>query len=74
MSCPVSLAIVFNMATAVPLQFVTMNAIVTERYGRLLNTGLHFYQPEGKMDINLIKAAMGIQYFKVKLVVSLRQW
>ena len=74
MSSPVSLATVFDMATAVPLKFVTMNSVVTEQYGRLLNTGLYFHQPEGKISVRLIQEAMGIQYFKVKLVVILTEY
>ena len=74
MPSPVSLATVFDMATTVPLKFITMNSVVTERYGRILNTGLYFYQSEGKMSINLIKEAMGIQYFKVKLVVIISKY
>ena len=72
MPSPVSLATVSDMATAVPFaKFITMNAVVTERYGRLLNTGLYFHQPEGKIRVQLIQEAMGIAFFKVKLVVIL---
>ena len=74
MPSPVSLATVFDMATAVPFaKFITMNPAVTERYGRLLNTGLYFHQPEGKMCVHLIQEAIGIAFFKVKLVVILNE-
>ena len=46
-----------------------MYSVVTERYGRLLNTGLYFHQPDGKMDISLVKSAMDDKFFKVKLVI-----
>ena len=63
------------MATAVPIaKFITMNAVVTERYGRLLNTGLYFYQPDGKISVRLIQEAMGIEFFKVKVVVILNDY
>ena len=75
MLSPVSLAIVFDMATAVPTQkFITMNAVVTRHYGRLLNTSLYFYQPEGKISVRLIQEAMGIEFFKVRLVVILDEY
>ena len=74
MPSPVSLATVFDIATAVPFaKFITMNSVVTERYGRLLNTGLYFHQPEGKVSVHLIQEAMGIAFFKVKLVVILNE-
>ena len=75
MPSPVSLATVFDMATAVPFaKFITMNSVVTKRYGRLLNTGLYFYQPDGKVSVRLIQEAMGIAFFKVKLVVILSEY
>ena len=74
MPSPVSLATVFDMATTVPLKFITMNSVVTERYGRLLNTGLYFHQPEGKISFRLIQEAMGIAFFKVKLVIILNEY
>ena len=74
MPSPVSLATVFDMATAVPLKFIMMNSVVTERYGRLLNTGLYFHQPEGKISVRLIQEAMGIAFFKVKLVIILNEY
>ena len=75
MPSPVSLATVFDMATAVPIaKFITMNAVVTEHYGRLLNTGLYFYQPDGKISVRLIQEAMGIAFFKVKVVVILNDY
>ena len=75
MPSPVSLATVFDMATAIPVaKFITMNAVVCERYGRLLNTGLYFRQPEGKISVRLIQEAMGIAFFKVKLMVILNEY
>ena len=75
MPSPASLAIVFDMATAVPTQkFITMNLVVTRHYGRLLNTSLYFHQPEGKISIRLIQEAMGIEFFRVKLVVILHKY
>ena len=75
MPSPVSLATVFDMATAVPIaKFITMNTVVTERYSRLLNTGLYFHQPNGKVSIRLIQEAMGIAFFKVKIVIILNDY
>ena len=68
MPSPVSLAIVFDMATSCSFckvyHYESLPA-VTEHYGRLLNTGLYFHQPEGKMCVHLIQEAMGIAFFKV---------
>ena len=63
------------MATAVPFtKFITMNSVVTQHYGRLLNTGLYFHQPEGKISVHFIQEAMGIAFFKVKLMVILHKY
>ena len=59
------------MSGVVPSQFITMNKEVTERYGHLLNTRLYFYQKDGMMNLDLIKSAMGIQYFQVKFTILL---
>ena len=56
MPSPVSLATVFDMATAVPFaKFITMNEVVAKHYSRLLNTGLYFHQPDGKISVCLIQ-------------------
>ena len=51
-----------------------MNTVVTKRYGRLLNTGLYFHQPNGKISVHLIQEAMGIAFFKVKIMVILNDY
>ena len=75
MPSPVSLTTVSDMATATPIgKFVTMNPAVTQQYGRLLNTGLYFQQPHGKMSVRLIQEAMGIAFFRVKHVVIINEF
>ena len=56
------------------LELPRLNPYAQDMYGCLLNNGMYVFQPNCKMDLQVVKAALGCYYQTVRSVYIQSPW